>query len=221
VQTSRAKTLSLEEYVMANVPERFRYWILHQRGYADRFNWVGPNREAAKREKEHSIVDEWAAAVYRDRNACPFVKIESCMPPLPDCQLIDRNGRKTGVEVTELVDQATIERNKSVSYHWKEYSAEEFTSAVAKRLQAKDRKCIAAAARIRKANFDRIIVILHCDEPDLLSRPGFCREELSNHQLPRLRYISEAWLLLPCPRKKHLNDLDAEFCQPVFIPLPH
>jgi hypothetical protein len=220
VQASPVKTLSLEEYVMANVPERFRYWILHQRGYADRFDWVGPDREAAKRDKELSIVEEWAAAVYRDRNACPFVNIESCMPPLPDCQLIDRDGGKTGVEVTELVDQATIERNKHLSYHWKEYSADELISAVAKRLQAKDGKCIAASAALRQANFDKIIVILHCDEPDLRSQPGFCRDVLSNDQLPRLRYISEAWLLLPCPRKKHLNDFEAEFCQPIFIPLP-
>ena len=206
---------------MANVPERFRYWILHQRGYADRFNWDGPDREAAKREKEQSIVDEWAAAVYRGRGACPFVQIESCIPPLPDCQLIDGNGRKTGVEVTELVHQPTIERNKHVSYHWKEYSADDLISAVAKRLQAKDNKSIAAAAAIQKADFDGIIVILHCDEPDLTSRPIFCREVLSGHEFPRLTYISEAWLLLPCPRKKHLNDFDAEFCQPISIPLPH
>lgn len=205
---------------MANVPERFRYWILHQRGYADRFNWAGPDREAAKREKEESIVDEWAAAVYRDRGECPFVRIESCMPPLPDCQLIDRNGRKIGVEVTELVDQPTIERNKYVSYYWKEYLAHELISAVAKRLQAKDNKCTAAAAAIRQANFEKIIVILHCDEPDLISRPTFCGEVLSGHEFPRLTYISEAWLLLRCPRKKHLNDFDAEFCQPISIPLP-
>jgi hypothetical protein len=220
VQKSPARTISLEDYVMANVPDRHRYWILHERGYADRFDWVGPDREVAKREKEQSIVDEWAAAVYRDRTDCPFVKVESCMPPLPDCQLVDRNGRKTGVEVTELVDQATIERNKTVSYHWKEYSADEFTSAIAKRLQAKDCRCAAAAAGLRQANFHRIIVILHCDEPDLRSRPIFCREVLSNHEFPRLTYISEAWLLLPCPRKKHLNDFEAEFCQPIFIPLP-
>jgi hypothetical protein len=144
VQTPRAKALSLEEDVMANVPERFRYWILHQRGYADRFNWAGPDREAAKREKEQGIVDDWAAAVYRHGRACPFVKIESCMPPLPDCQLIGRRGRKIGVEVTELVDQPTIERNKSVSYHWKEYSADELTTGVAKRLVAKDSRCVAA-----------------------------------------------------------------------------
>ena len=64
-----------------------------------------------------------------------------------------------------------------------------------------DRKYIAAAAAIQKAGFDRLIVILHCDEPDLISRPIFCREVLSGHQFPRLTYISEAWSLLPCPRK--------------------
>src|SRR5205807_7359994 len=106
------------------------------------------------------------AARYRDRNACPYVQIESCAPPLPDCQLIDRAGQKIGIEVTELVDQATIERNKCTSYHWKEYSADELVSATVAALTTKNQKLRARSAEIRQAGFAKMIVILHSDEPD-------------------------------------------------------
>jgi len=203
-----------------NLPEPFGYWLLHQRGYADRFNWLRADRERAKREKERRIVDQWAAARYRDRDACPFVRIESCAPPLPDCALTDKAGKKIGIEVTELVDQATIERNKLTSYHWKEYSADELFLATIGRLTAKNRKFQPASGDMREAGLERIVVILHCDEPDLTWRPAFCREAFFSRDVPRFSEIDEAWLLLPCPRKKNLNDFEAEFCQPIPIPLP-
>ena len=219
-KTSEEPPTSLEEYVNAHVPEQFRYWLLHQRGYADRFNWLRADRERGKREKERRIVDQWAAARYRERNACPYVQIESCAPPLPDCQLVDRVGQKIGVEVTELVDQATVEQNRYASYHWKEYSADGLFSATLRELLKKNRTFQAASAAIRKAGFRRMVVILHCDEPDLRSRPAFCREVFSSRHFPRLSEIDEAFLLLPCPRKRNLNDFEAEFCQPIRIPLP-
>jgi hypothetical protein len=212
------KVWDLEEYVNACVPEQYRYYLLHQRGHADRFNWVGPDREQAKREKEQSIVEDLVAALYRDN--CPYVSIESCEPPLPDCQLIDRAGQKTGVEVSELVDQATIERNTHTSYHCKVYSPEELFSATKAILIAKDRKLVRARAEIQRAGFGKIIVLLHCDEPDLNSRPAFCRKVLGSQDFQPLAEIDEAFLLLPCPRKKNLHDVEAEYCQPIRIPTP-
>lgn len=85
--------------------------VLHERGYADIFDWVEPDRERGKRIKEQSIVDDFVQALYRD--VSPYVRIESCEPPLPDCQGIDRVERKTGFEVTELVDEEMIKWNKN------------------------------------------------------------------------------------------------------------
>ena len=210
--------VSLEEYVNAHVPERFRHWLLHQRGYADRFEWTGPDREIAKREKEQSIVINWLAAVFRE--SCPYVSLESCPAPLPDCELVDKSGRKVGVEVTELVDKATIERNKYTSYHWKEYSSADLIAAVAQRLNSKNRKLRGARHAIDQHGISKVIVVMHCDEPDLRTRPQFCRDVLSiaftGHE-----EIDEAFLLLPCPRKRGggLNDNEAEYCQPIPIPL--
>src|SRR5947209_20508675 len=82
----------------------------HRRRYASRFQLViGPDHAEAKRTREKFVVAYWIAS--RFRKECPYVPlIELCDPPEPDCKLTDKQGRKTGVEVTELVDQAMVER---------------------------------------------------------------------------------------------------------------
>jgi hypothetical protein len=217
VDGEESEPMTLEEYVNVYVPERFRYYLLHQRGYADRFNWTGPDREDAKRVKERGVVLEWLAAVFRE--GAPYISLESCSPPLPDCLLIDKSGRKVGVEVTELVDKATIERNKQSSYHWKEYSASDFVGAVAERLEGKNQKFRRARDAAAKRAISEIIIIMHCDEPDLQSRPQFCRDVLLNARFEGYDEIDEAFLLLPCRRKRGINDTEAEFCRPIRIPL--
>lgn len=211
------ESMTLEEYVNAYVPEWFRYYLLHQRGYADRFDWTGPDREEAKCVKERGVVNEWLSAMFRE--GVPYVSLESCSVPLPDCQLIDKSGRKVGVEVTELVDRATIQRNKHTSYHWKEYSAPELIAAIAERLESKNQKLRAAREIITQRGISKKLVIMHCDEPDLRSRPQFCRHVLSTTRFTAYDEIDEAFLLLPCRRKRGLNDTEAEFCQPIRIPL--
>src|SRR6266540_6300628 len=123
--------------ITANMKQEMMYAALHQRGYADIFDWVERDRERAKRVKEQGIVDDFLQARYRD--ASPCVGIESCLPPLPDCQAIDRAGRKIGFEVTELVDQRMIEWHKNPSNPtcWKDYSADDLLSAVVERLETK------------------------------------------------------------------------------------
>jgi hypothetical protein len=204
----------------SNLKDQLMFAVLHERGYADIFDWAEPDRECAKRVKEQGIVDDFVQALYRD--ASPYVRIESCEPPLPDCQGIDRVGRKTAFEVTELVDEAMIKwnKNKYNSYRFKEYSANDLLSAASSRLMDKNQKLKSARAGIKAAGYEKTIVILHCDEPDLIQRPAFCREALSSREFPRFSEIDEAYLLLPCPRKKHLHDFEAEFCQPIRIPLP-
>jgi len=192
--------------------QEMMYAALHQRGYADIFDWVERDRERAKRVKEQGIVDDFLQARYRD--ASPYVQIESCLPPLPDCQAIDTAGIKIGFEVTELVDQRMIEWHKKPlnPTRWKDYSADDLFSGIVERLTRKNQKLLAARA-IREADFEKIVVIIHCDEPDLIQRPAFCQEVFANREFPEFSAIDEAYLLLPCPRKKHLYDDEAEFCQ--------
>ncbi|MBX6325263.1 MAG: hypothetical protein IRY93_04415 [Chthoniobacterales bacterium] len=208
-----------QEYVNVHIPEPLRYWFSHRRGYADYFDYLAPDRDRAKREKEQRIVQRWAAALYRNREQCPYVTIRPRDPPFPDCELIDKNGQKTGVEVTELVDEATIRRNKRSSYHWKEYSGDQLISVIGNRLAVKNGKLQRIYNAIERENYQRIIVIIHSDEPDLQSRVPFCRQLLSSHPFPEFNAIDEAWLLFPCPRKRTLNDVNAEFCQLVCIPI--
>ena len=205
--------------ITAKMKEEMMYAALHQRGYADIFDWVEPDRDRAKSVKEQCIVDDFIQARYR--NTSPYVGIESCKPPLPDCQAIDRVGRKIGFEVTELVDQRMIEWHKNLrnATRQKDYSADDLFSTVVERLLTKNRKLEAARVAIREARLERIILIIHCDEPDLIQRAAFCREVFVSREFPQFNEIYQAYLLLPCPRKKHLCDDEAEFCQLVPIPI--
>jgi hypothetical protein len=205
--------------ITASMKDEMMYAALHQRAYAAIFDWVQPDRERAKRVKEKCIVDDFIQARYRYTS--PYGPIESCKPPLPDCQAVDRAGRKIGFEVTELVDQRMIEWHKNPSNPtcWKDYSAEDLFSAVVERLLTKNRNLRVARSAIREAGLERIMVIVHCDEPDLIQRPAFCREAFASREFPQFSEIDEAYLLLPCPRKKHLYDDEAEFCQLVPIPI--
>ncbi|MGB8340601.1 MAG: hypothetical protein WCE51_03350 [Chthoniobacterales bacterium] len=202
--------MTIEEYIKANIKnEALQYHLLHQRGYAQRFDWVGPDREQAKKIKETGILDEWIAARFREQH--PFTEGDSSSPPKPDCELIDNKGRKFGIEITEFVDRPTIERNQKISYHWKEYTPGELCSAVEKRLVIKDRKLRTNLGQSSRQDYDEVIVILHTDEPAL--NPDFCRAALANHEFPAFEVITAADMLFPCPRKGHINDRDSEYCR--------
>lgn len=217
---NKLKDSSQESFIQSgNLKEQLIYALSHSRGYADIFDWTEPDREQAKRTKEQGIVDDFVQGIYRD--ASPYVRIESCEPPLPDCEATDGFGDKTAFEVTELVNAAMVRwnSNRSNAYRYREYSAKELHLAAVERLTTKNRKLQSARAVISKAGYEKIVVILHCDEPDLIQRPEFCRDVFANRKSPPFCEIDEAYLLLPCPRKRHLNDFEAEFCQAIPIPL--
>lgn len=201
----------------STVKNPIMYALSHARGYADIFDWTEPDREHAKQIKEQCITDDFVRAYYHD--FYPHVRIESCEPPLPDCQVIDRTGKKVGVEVTELVDRHAIELNKKNCHCYREYSSDAFLSAVEKLLEVKNQKLRVARAEIRCASFESIVVVIHSDEPDLIQRVPFCREVFSSYAFGPFSELDEAYLLLPCPRKKHLYDNEAEFDQLIQIPL--
>ena len=168
------------------------YAASHSRGYADIFDWVEPDRERAKRVKEQSIVDDFLQAHYRE--VCPYGRIQSCEPPLPDCQAIDSAGRKVGLEVTELVDRHMVEwhLNPFNATDQKDYSADDLYSGIINRLVAKKQKLRAARAAIQKAGLEKIIVIIHCDEPDLIQRAVWCKEVFASRRFPQFSEIDEA-----------------------------
>jgi len=92
--------------ITASMKEEMMYALSHARGYADIFDLVQRDRERAKRIKEQCIVDDFLDARYR--GASPFLRVESCEPPLPDCVGIYKAGGKIGFEATELVDPRMV-----------------------------------------------------------------------------------------------------------------
>ena len=205
--------------ITASMKEEMMYALSHARGYADIFDLVQRDRERAKRIKEQCIVDDFLDARYR--GASPFLRVESCEPPLPDCVGIYKAGGKIGFEATELVDPRMVQWHKNAlnATRWKDYSADDLFSGVVQRLARKNHRLQAAKTAIQEADVHKVIVIIHCDEPDLIQRATFCREVFGSREFLSFSAIDEAYLLLPCPRKKHLYDEEAEFCQLVPIPL--
>jgi hypothetical protein len=112
-------------------------------------------------------------------------------------------------------------KNPRNSTRRKDYSERDFFSGIVEKLAIKNQRLQAAKDAIQEAGFEKVIVIIHCDEPDLRQRATFCREVLASREFPRFIEIAEAYLLLPCPRKKHLYDDEAEFCQLIPIPIKH
>lgn len=75
----------------------------------------------------------------------------------------------------------------------------------------KDRKLRTNLGQSSRQDYDEVIVILHTDESAL--NPDFCRAALANHEFPAFEVITAADMLFPCPRKRHINDRDAEYCR--------
>jgi hypothetical protein len=195
--------------------DKLLYDIAHRRKYAPEFNWTGPDREEAKHQKETLVVQYFLKARYRGKG--PYVRVDSCEPPKPDCELTDKEGRKTGVEITELVDREMVERNVTKLSHGRVYTSDQVLEAVAERLEKKERGLERRADFIRSQQYKKMILVIHTGEPELT--PDFCRASLENQTFPNLQFIDETFLLFRRPRAKHPDDYEADFHQLVAIPL--
>lgn len=195
--------------------DNLAYQLDHQRGYAGYFEWRGPDQKQAKREKETGVLIDWLGALYRENY--PFSRMTCCEPPLPDFEVEDEAGQRTGIEITELVDRATIEWNQRGPYRIKEYSERQFCNEVGRIITRKDATLRSKAKLICERRYSDMILVIHADE-HLLS-PGFCRRALADHSSEHATMITGAYLLFPPRRKRDVNDHEAEWCRALGIPL--
>ncbi len=154
-----------------------------QKGYASFFDW--PDKAI----KERSVVKDLLYALQIEERICWIRSLKSnpVRNVAPDCIGIDVGMRPIAIEVTELVDQATVERNRKGHADWKEWGTEEFRATIRSKLKNKDGK------QLHGGPFDSYVVVLHTDEP-LLSQKD-CAAMLDDQKFGPFEKIKEAFLL--------------------------
>jgi hypothetical protein len=138
--------------------ERLVEVIKRMRPYASFWEW--PDKGI----KEHGIIKDFIDALSRS-GVLPYKYVEAHNPDPPDFKAIDSSGRSIGIELTELVSEAAICENIKAKgdqnkYVYKDWSPEDFVSAVQERLAIKGFKKYNGAC-------DEIHVVIFTDEPTL------------------------------------------------------
>lgn len=113
----------------------------------------------------------------------------------PDALLVSTSGLRVGLEVTELVDGATVERHRyrkkkgiPQPYDWADWTVNQLGSAILKATESKDQKLA-----VRSAAYDEVWVAIYSDEPmitlDLAQRALLTCS-------PQVRRLDRAFFLL-------------------------
>jgi len=170
--------------------------IAKEKGYASYWDWPD------KATKELGVVRDLLGAI-KAKEGQHGIRTLSCnKTDPPDCIGIGLNGEQIGFEVTELVDQATVEHNKHGHFDWKEWKSAELQAELASRLQDKDGK------QLQNGPFERYIVVIYTDEP--LLRCEDCADILRGHRFGPFQQIDEAFLLFspePSPNPGKLTSI--------------
>ena len=113
--------------------------------------------------KEMGILRCWLSATYKGN--LPFRKIshKSNHEDPPDFVLEDKTNGKFGLEITELVDQKTIQNWVKGERQYYEYEAEEISLKVETILRKKEEK-ILKKHNENLSSFEEIWLLLHSDE---------------------------------------------------------
>ena len=168
------------------IGERVLEAAKRSRGYADYREW--PDRQV----KEWGVANSFLeAARTRGEAGSPFSRLqargEGADPP--DCEAIDCQGRRIGIEVTELVDSRAVKRFRRDPTFVAEWDAPKLLDYVNRLLTRKD-----APATVRDGPYYEYFLVIHTDEAVL--QRDTVTAWLGNHRFPRPRLISRAYLLL-------------------------
>jgi hypothetical protein len=158
------------------------------RGYADFFGWaIGRDIE------ELGVISSLVESL--NANGVAFysnLKTRGRPNDPPDCEGLDPHGARVAIEVTELVNSDAIHAFKQGRvYDWADWSKEQFLSALAERIDVKDKRY----PHLQEPPYDGgYVLVVHTDEP-VLSRTAV-EGYLAGHCFPRPAYLSRAFLVL-------------------------
>jgi hypothetical protein len=163
----------------------------HSKGYATFWDW--PNKQV----KERGIVRDLLKSISAERGEHGVSKLWSNPNPneTPDVFAVAISGELIAFEVTELVDQKTIEQKKRGAWRVKKWHSQELQ----KKLQ-----CIIAekdAKTFRGGPFAKVVLIIYTDEPRL--KCAFCADAIASKKFGPCQVITEIYLLFSyVPRRK-------------------
>ena len=173
---------------MERVEELIYYNFQNRRPYASFFEWKNPDDPSlGKKIKERGIVCDLIESLEKDTGQPLFKAVRYGEDP-PDSVATDTLGNSIGFEVTELVDQRTIEARCRGFGERKEWKTGELLNMLNDILWDKSLK-------LKKSSYTRNILVIYTDEPDL--RRNFCNYEIENskHWFEKAPNIDEAFLL--------------------------
>ena len=114
----------------------------------------------------------------------------------PDCEAIDDDGRRIGIEVTELVDGAAIAAARERDFVWQDLpEVQSVVERVADIIRRKD------SAKVCGGPYDQYILAIYCDDPGYLDHHVL--EAIRKKQFDPARLIDRTYFLASyCPWKR-------------------
>ena len=155
--------------------------IQKSKGYASFWDW--PDR----RTKECGIVCDLLEAIENKTGPQEIRRVRANKPDPPDCIGTTASGERVAIEVTELVDQRTVELNQAGNRVLKEWSPHELRTKLQEIITAKDSK------RFHGGPYSKTVLVIHTDEP-LLSHMS-CVGVLRRKKFTTCKSITDAYLI--------------------------
>jgi hypothetical protein len=163
--------------------------VQRSRGYADFFGWP-PDRDLEEAGVLDSLVESMHSA-----HVSFYSTLKSRGRPNdpPDCEGLDANGARVAIEITELVDGATIQATKKTGRKcdFREWTKEDFLRELSLRIDAKDQRY----PHLKEPPYPGgYVIVIHTDEP-MLSRSAV-QGYLEDSRFPKPKHVSRALLVL-------------------------
>jgi len=151
------------------------------KNYASLWDWPD------KRIKERGIVCDLLESILRVSGRREIKKVHSSEVDPPDCIGTAVNGGFVAFEVTELVDQKTVELNKTGKSVFKQWSPDELTTKLQEKIATKDLK------EFHGGPFSKVVLVIHTDEP-LLSHAD-CEKILRGKKFGPCKKITDIYII--------------------------
>src|ERR1035437_5716208 len=175
-----------EEFASLNFESDILPKILEARkkrkGYATFFDW--PN----KRTKERGIVCDLLKSIEDTEGYCEIKTVRANESDPPDCIGTTVDKKLVAFEVTELVDQKTVEMNRMGRQARKEWPPDKLLEKLKNIIRNKDSKTFHGGP------YSKITLVIFTDEPEV--RSADCDAILDGQILGQCRSITDCYLLL-------------------------
>ena len=111
----------------------------------------------------------------------------------PDFEATDDDGRRIGIEVTELVDGDAIAASREGNFVWQDPpEVQSVVETVSDKIRRKD------SAKVCNGPYDQYILVIYCDDPGYLDHQVL--EAIRKKQFDLTRLIDRAYFLASyCP----------------------